>query len=82
MLTFEDELMNHQMTFSLKAKHALQGGSEESRNSVGIVGGNTHLLHTRGAFVLGTLQLQRQDEFSWELLETIQSFLSLDSAGD
>lgn len=57
ILTFEAELMNHQMTFSFTVKYALQGGSGENKNHTEILGRNTHLLHARATFVLGTLRL-------------------------
>lgn len=57
ILTFEAELMNHQMTFSFTVKCALQGGRGENKNHTEILGRNTNLSHTRGTFVLGTLRL-------------------------
>lgn len=36
----------------------------------------------RGTFVLGTLQPSKQDEFNYELFETIGSFLLSASAGN
>ena len=49
--------MEQQVSFSFQATPVLYGGGKNQRASIGTLIINHHLLHLRGGFVLGTLQL-------------------------